>query len=104
MQLSFDAADRLVELVQARHGPVAVDEAARRLFALASAPTAIARSLLEEVVAGDARHHLGRDLTTGYIDGEHIIRPGDVFDSRSSERSGQSSGVGAAYEDGGAGK
>jgi DNA polymerase-3 subunit epsilon len=55
MQLSFDAADRLVELVEARHGPVPVDEAARSLFALSSAPTAIARSLLEEVVAGDAR-------------------------------------------------
>lgn len=55
MQLSFDAADRLVELVQARRGPVASDEAACTLFALATAPTAIARSLLEEVVAGDAR-------------------------------------------------
>ncbi len=55
MQLSFDAADRLVELVQARRGPVPADEAARRLFALASAPTAIARSLLDDVVRGDAR-------------------------------------------------
>ena len=55
MQLSFDAADRLVELVEARRGPVAADEAARSLFALASAPTALARSLLEDVVAGDAR-------------------------------------------------
>ena len=55
MQLSFDAADRLVELVQARHGPVNATDAARELFALASAPTAIARSLLDEVVTGDAR-------------------------------------------------
>ncbi len=55
MQLSFDAADRLVELVQARRGPVPADEAARALFALASAPTAIARSLLDDVVCGDAR-------------------------------------------------
>ncbi len=55
MQLSFDAADRLVELVEARRGPVAADEAARSLFALASTPTALARSLLEDVVAGDAR-------------------------------------------------
>jgi len=55
MQLSFDAADRLVELVQARRGPVSATAAARELFALASAPTAIARSLLDEVVAGDAR-------------------------------------------------
>jgi DNA polymerase III subunit epsilon len=55
VQLSFDAADRLVELVEARRGPVPVDEAARALFALASAPTALARSLLDDVVAGDAR-------------------------------------------------
>jgi DNA polymerase-3 subunit epsilon len=55
MQLSFDAADRLVEFVEARRGPVPVDEAARALFALASAPTALARSLLDDVVAGDAR-------------------------------------------------
>jgi DNA polymerase-3 subunit epsilon len=55
VQLSFDAADRLVELIQARRGPLAADEAACRLFALASAPTAIARALLDDVVAGDAR-------------------------------------------------
>ena len=55
MQLSFDAADRLVELVEARRGPVPADEAARILFALASAPTAVARSLLDDVVSGDAR-------------------------------------------------
>jgi DNA polymerase-3 subunit epsilon len=55
MQLSFDAADRLVELVEARRGPVPADEAARTLFALASAPTALARSLLDDVVSGDAR-------------------------------------------------
>jgi DNA polymerase-3 subunit epsilon len=55
MQLSFDAADRLVELVEARRGPVPADEAARILFALASTPTALARSLLDDVVTGDAR-------------------------------------------------
>jgi DNA polymerase-3 subunit epsilon len=55
VQLAFDAADRLVELVQARHGPVGVDEAARVLFALEHAPVAIARSLLADVVEGDAR-------------------------------------------------
>ncbi|HEY7729445.1 MAG TPA: exonuclease domain-containing protein [Gaiellaceae bacterium] len=55
MQLTFDAADRLVELVQARRGPVPAEEAACALFALASAPTAIARSLLGDVVADDAR-------------------------------------------------
>jgi DNA polymerase-3 subunit epsilon len=55
MQLSFDAADRLVELVHARRGPVDAEEAARVLFALERAPAALARSLLEDVVEGDAR-------------------------------------------------
>ena len=55
MQLSFDAADRLVELVEARRGPVPAADAARSLFALSSAPTAIARALLDDVVTGDAR-------------------------------------------------
>jgi DNA polymerase-3 subunit epsilon len=54
-QLAFDAADRLVELVEERRGPVGVDEAARALFALAHAPAGLARSLLEDVVEGDAR-------------------------------------------------
>ncbi|TML69777.1 MAG: hypothetical protein E6G11_08925 [Actinobacteria bacterium] len=55
MQLSFDAADRLVELVQARHGAVSAEEAARALFALERAPAELARSLLADVVADDAR-------------------------------------------------
>jgi DNA polymerase III epsilon subunit family exonuclease len=55
VQLAFDSADRLVELVEERRGPVPVDEAARRLFALAHVPAALARTLLEDVVAGDAR-------------------------------------------------
>jgi DNA polymerase-3 subunit epsilon len=55
VQLSFDAADRLVELVEARRGPVPAEEAARVLFALASAPAALARSLLDDVVTGDVR-------------------------------------------------
>jgi DNA polymerase-3 subunit epsilon len=55
VQLRLDAADRLVELVEERRGPVHADEAARDLFKLASAPTALARSLLDEVVADDAR-------------------------------------------------
>jgi len=55
MQLRLDAADRLVELVEERRGPVAVDEAARRLFALRSAPVGLARSLLDDVVREDAR-------------------------------------------------
>ena len=55
MQLAFDAADRLVELVEERRGPVSVEDAARSLFALAHAPAGLARSLLEDVVEGDAR-------------------------------------------------
>ena len=55
MQLRLDAADRLVELVEERRGPVAADEAARRVFALARTPTALARSLLDETVRDDAR-------------------------------------------------
>src|SRR5579884_1253339 len=55
MQLRLDAADRLVELVEERRGPVVAEEAARRLFALRTAPAALARSLLAEVVEADAR-------------------------------------------------
>jgi DNA polymerase III epsilon subunit family exonuclease len=55
MQLRLDAADRLVELVEERRGPVFVEEAARRLFALRHAPVGMARSLLEDVVGEDAR-------------------------------------------------
>jgi DNA polymerase-3 subunit epsilon len=55
MQLAFDAADRLVELLQERRGPLSPEEAARRLYALTRAPAGLARSVLEELVAGDAR-------------------------------------------------
>jgi DNA polymerase III epsilon subunit family exonuclease len=55
MQLAFDSADRLVELIEARRGPVPVEDAARSLFALAHAPVGLARTLLEDVVAGDGR-------------------------------------------------
>jgi DNA polymerase III epsilon subunit family exonuclease len=55
MQLRLDAADRLVELVEERRGPVPAEDAARRLFALRQAPVALARSLLTEVVEADAR-------------------------------------------------
>ena len=54
-QLTFDAADRLVDLVEERRGPVAAEEAARTLFALAFAPAGLAHSLLDDVVSGDAR-------------------------------------------------
>jgi DNA polymerase III epsilon subunit family exonuclease len=56
MQLRLDAADRLVELVEERRGPVAADEAARRVLKLGGAvPVGLARSLLDEAVAADAR-------------------------------------------------
>ena len=55
MQLSFDAADRLVELIHARRGAVSPEEAARALFALERAPATLAHSLLADVVEGDAR-------------------------------------------------
>jgi DNA polymerase III epsilon subunit family exonuclease len=55
MQLRLDAADRLVELVEERRGPVPAEDAARRLFALRQAPVALARSLLTEVVEADVR-------------------------------------------------
>ncbi len=55
MQLAFDSADRLVELVQARRGPVPLEDAARTLFALRHVPVGLARELLDGVVDGDAR-------------------------------------------------
>src|SRR5256714_5986922 len=55
MQLRLDAADRLGELVEERRGPVYAEEAARRLFALRHVPAGMARSLLEDAVAADAR-------------------------------------------------
>jgi DNA polymerase III epsilon subunit family exonuclease len=64
MQLRLDAADRLVELVEERRGPVPADEAARSLFALRSAPVALARSLLEETVRADARLAWRGDLVS----------------------------------------
>ena len=55
MQLRLDAADRLVELVEERQGPVSAEEAATALFALVRPPSGLARSLLADVVASDAR-------------------------------------------------
>ena len=55
VQLRIDAADRLVELVEERRGPIYAEEAARRLFALRHVPAGLARSLLDDVVGGDAR-------------------------------------------------
>src|SRR6476659_2647382 len=56
MQLCLDAADRLVELVEERRGPVPADEAARAVLKLGAAvPVGLARSLLDEAVRDDAR-------------------------------------------------
>ncbi|MDQ3162986.1 MAG: exonuclease domain-containing protein, partial [Actinomycetota bacterium] len=55
MQLAFDAADRLVEFVESRRGPVAAEDAARALYALRHVPLGLARELLADVVDGDAR-------------------------------------------------
>jgi DNA polymerase-3 subunit epsilon len=55
MQLAFDAADRLVELLEERRGPLRAEEAARFLFALQHPPAAVARDLLDDVVGGDSR-------------------------------------------------
>jgi DNA polymerase III epsilon subunit family exonuclease len=63
VQLRLDAADRLVELVEERRGPVAADDAARIVLKLGSAvPVGLARSLLDEAVQADARLRWSGDL------------------------------------------
>jgi len=65
MQLRLDAADRLVELVEERRGPIPADEAARRVLKLGSAvPVGLARSLLDEAVVADARLRWSGDLVS----------------------------------------
>jgi DNA polymerase-3 subunit epsilon len=54
MQLALDSLDRLVDTLEER-GTLTVVEAARALFATSSIPDGLARSLLEEVTAGDSR-------------------------------------------------
>jgi DNA polymerase-3 subunit epsilon len=55
VQLAFDSADRLVELLEERGAPVAAADAARSLFALRSVAEGLAHSLLDDLVSGDAR-------------------------------------------------
>jgi DNA polymerase III subunit epsilon len=55
VQLAFDSADRLVELLEERGAPVSAPDAARSLFALRSVSDGLARSLLDDLVTGDAR-------------------------------------------------
>ncbi|HEY8645441.1 MAG TPA: exonuclease domain-containing protein [Gaiellaceae bacterium] len=63
MQLRLDAADRLVELVEERRGPVAAEDAARNVLRLGNAvPVGLARSLLDEAVRADARLRWSGDL------------------------------------------
>jgi DNA polymerase III epsilon subunit family exonuclease len=54
VQLALDALDRLVELLEER-GPLPPVVAARALFATPAISAGLARSLLEEVTAGDSR-------------------------------------------------
>jgi DNA polymerase III epsilon subunit family exonuclease len=63
VQLRLDAADRLVELVEERRGPVPAEEAARVVLKLGMhVPVALARSLLDEAVQDDARLRWAGDL------------------------------------------
>ena len=55
LQLSLDGADRLVHLLEERHEPVPLAEAARLLVRASRVPVAVARPLVDEVVRADAR-------------------------------------------------
>ena len=73
MQLRLDAADRLVELVEERRGPVPADEAARALLRLTTpVPVALGRSLLADAVAADARLRFAGDLVALADAGEGV--------------------------------
>jgi len=54
VQFALDSLDRLVDMLDER-GALSAVEAARALFATTSIPDGLARSLLEEVTAGDSR-------------------------------------------------
>src|SRR3954453_16793224 len=54
-QLTLDGADRLHELLTRTQAPVSSGDAATRLFALKSSPSALVRQLVDEVVRSDAR-------------------------------------------------
>ncbi len=55
MQLTLDAADRLVAVLTERQEPLALAEAARLLVAAARVPADLQRRLLDEAIRGDAR-------------------------------------------------
>jgi DNA polymerase III epsilon subunit family exonuclease len=74
VQLAFDSADRLVELLEERRGPLPPEEAARRLFRLAHLPEGMARGLLQDVVGGDSRlAWRGRLVGLAAPPGEHVL-------------------------------
>ena len=70
MQLSFDAADRLVELVEARHGPVPAEDAARTLYSLRHVPAGLARYCSRTSSRG-ARLSMPRRPTSGSPTARH---------------------------------
>jgi DNA polymerase III subunit epsilon len=74
MQLRLDAADRLVELVEERRGPVPADEAARAVLRLGSAvPVGLARALLADAVEADARLRFrGDHVALAWAPGEDV--------------------------------
>ena len=73
MQLRLDAADRLVELVEERRGPVPADDAARVVLRLgATVPVGLARSLLADAVGADARLRFAGDLVALADAGEGV--------------------------------
>jgi len=83
VQLAFDSADRLVELLEERAAPVAASDAARSLFALRSAPEGLARSLLDDLVSGDARlRWIGHSVGLARPDSDPLLEEADfvVFD------------------------
>jgi DNA polymerase-3 subunit epsilon len=83
VQLAFDSADRLVELVEERAAPVAASDAARFLFALRSAPEGLARSLLDDLVSGDARlRWIGTAIGLARPESDPLVEEADyvVFD------------------------
>jgi DNA polymerase-3 subunit epsilon len=83
VQLAFDSADRLVELLEERGVPVAAADAARSLFALQAVSEGLARSLLDDLVSGDARlRWIGSAVGLARPDVDPLLEEADyvVFD------------------------
>jgi DNA polymerase III epsilon subunit family exonuclease len=75
VQLCLDSADRLVELVEERRGPVPAEDAARLVLKLeSSVSVGLARSLLDEAVRDDARlRWAGNLVALAEVPGEHVL-------------------------------